>query len=64
MTGIYIADALVQGGPDLFVGYLDQLTAVTDDDVSRVLDRWLAGAPCLGVLIEPGVTETPATMIR
>ncbi|MBK6734586.1 MAG: insulinase family protein [bacterium] len=61
MTGIYIADALVQGGPDAFVGYLDRLNAVTADDVSRVLDRWLAGAPCLAVLIEPAAPAAPAT---
>jgi zinc protease len=60
MTGIYIADALVQGGPDLFVSYLDRLTAVTDDDVSRVLDRWLAGTPCLAVLIESGENDMAA----
>ncbi|MBK7188906.1 MAG: insulinase family protein [bacterium] len=61
MTGIYIADALVQGGPDAFVGYLDRLNAVTAEDVSRVLDRWLAGAPCLAVLIEPAAPAAPAT---
>lgn len=60
MTGIYIAGDLVQGGPDGFVGYLGRLEAVTADDVARVLGRWLAGAPCLAVLIEPGRAESPA----
>lgn len=60
MTGIYIAADLVHGGPDGFVGYLDRLEAVTADDVARVLGRWLAGAPCLAVLIEPGETAAPA----
>ncbi|MBK9776056.1 MAG: insulinase family protein [bacterium] len=64
MTGIYIADALVQGGPDAFVGYLDRLNAVTAEDVSRVLDRWLAGAPCLAVLIEPAAPAAPAPQGR
>ncbi len=62
MTGIYIADALVQGGPDELLGYTDRLNAVTSDDVSGTLDRWLVGAPCLAVLVEPGQTdEAPAT---
>lgn len=57
MTGIYIAESLVQGGPDLFVRYLDRLNAVTAADVSRALGRWLAGVPCLGVLIEPAGSD-------
>lgn len=60
MTGIYIADALVQGGPDAFAGYLDRIEAVTAEDVSRVLERWLAGAPCLAVLVEPAAAATAA----
>jgi zinc protease len=54
MTGIYIADALVQGGPDMLLAYTDRLNAVTADDVARTLERWLAGEPCLAVLVEPG----------
>lgn len=54
MTGIYIADALVQGGPDLLLSYTDRLNAVTADDVAGTLARWLAGEPCLAVLVEPG----------
>lgn len=60
MTGIYIADALVQGGLDEFVTYLDRLNAVTADDVSAALERWLDGAPCLAVLVEPGEPAAPA----
>lgn len=59
MTGIYIAGELVHGGPDGFLGYLGRLEAVTADDVARVLGRWLAGAPCLAVLIEPGEARSP-----
>jgi zinc protease len=59
MTGIYIAGELVHGGPDGFLGYLGRLEAVTADDVARVLGRWLAGAPCLAVLIEPGEARAP-----
>lgn len=54
MTGIYIADALVQGGPDMLLAYTDRLNAVTGDDVARTLERWLGGEPCLAVLVEPG----------
>ncbi|MBM4131386.1 insulinase family protein, partial [bacterium] len=63
MTGIYIAADLVHGGPDGFVGYLGRLEAVTADDVARALGRWLAGAPCLAVLIEPG-EASPAAAAR
>ena len=60
MTGIYTAESLVQGGPDLFVGYLERLDAVTAADVSRVLDHRLIGSPCLAVLIEPEAAEATA----
>jgi zinc protease len=61
MTGIYIAETLVQGGPDAFVSYLDRLNAVTADDVAGVLGRWLAEQPCLAVLIERGEAAAPTT---
>ena len=54
MTGIYTAEPIVQGGPDFFVSYLDQLRNVTAEDVTRALTNWLVDAPCLAVLIEPG----------
>lgn len=65
MTGIYIADALVQGGPDLLLSYTDLLNAVTADDVARVIDRWLTGESCLAILVEPadkpaGAADKPA----
>ena len=59
MTGIYIAETLVLGGVDFFVGYLDHLRAVTAADVTRVLAGWLLDAPCLAVLVEPAVTDAP-----
>ena len=53
MTGIFIAEPLVLGGPDFFLSYLDRLREVTAEDVTRVMTNWLIDAPCLGVLIEP-----------
>ncbi|MGD9546100.1 MAG: M16 family metallopeptidase [Candidatus Krumholzibacteriia bacterium] len=53
MTGIYIAEPLVLGGPDFFLSYLDRLRGVTAEDVTRVMTNWLVEAPCLAVLIEP-----------
>jgi len=53
MTGIAIAEALVLGGTDSFVSYLDELRQVTAEDVTRALTTWLVDAPCQAVLIEP-----------
>jgi len=53
MTGIYTAEPIVLGGPDFFVHQLDGLRAVTVEDVTRVLTRWLVDAPCFALLIEP-----------
>lgn len=53
MTGIYIAEPLVEGGLDFFVSYLDRLTEVTADEVGHALTNWLVDAPCLAVVIEP-----------
>jgi predicted Zn-dependent peptidase len=53
MTGIYIAEPVVQGGLDFFVTYLDRLREVTAEDVSRTLTNWLLDAPCQAILIEP-----------
>jgi zinc protease len=53
MTGIYIAEPMVLGGPDFTVTYLQRLAAVTSDDVGRVLRTWLVDRPCLAVLVEP-----------
>jgi zinc protease len=60
MTGLYIAEPLVLGGPDFFVSYLDRLREVTADDVSHALATWLVDAPCLAVLIEPAADEGAA----
>ncbi|HPF70858.1 MAG TPA: pitrilysin family protein, partial [Candidatus Krumholzibacteria bacterium] len=53
MTGLYIAETLVQGGVDEFTSYLDRLRAVSSGDVQRVLGSWLTDAPCTALLVEP-----------
>jgi zinc protease len=53
MTGIYIAEPVALGGADFFLGYLERLRQVRAEDVSLAVTRWLVGAPCLAVLIEP-----------
>jgi len=64
MTGIYIAEPVVQGGLDFFVTYLDRLREVTAEDVKRTLKSWLVDAPCLAVFIEPeaGAPSAPDGM--
>jgi predicted Zn-dependent peptidase len=59
-TGIMIAAPIVLGGVDFFLGYLHQLRQVTAEDVARVLRAYVAGSPCLAVLVEPEKGE-PAT---
>jgi predicted Zn-dependent peptidase len=56
MTGIYISEPLVLGGPDALIGYLDRLDAVAPSDVERVLRTWLVDQPCVALLIEPADT--------
>jgi len=53
MTGIYIAEPLVEGGVDFFASYLPRLREVSSEDVARVLESYLLDIPCLAVLIEP-----------
>ncbi len=53
MTGIYISEPLVLGGPDALLGYLEELTAVEPADTERVLRTWLVDRPCVALLIEP-----------
>jgi zinc protease len=53
MTGIYIAEPVALGGVDFFLSYLDRLSEVTAEDVTRALTNWLVDAPCLAVLVEP-----------
>ena len=57
MTGIFTAEAITLGGVDFFVNELDGLRAVTVEDVTRVLTRWLIDAPCQAVLIETEAGE-------
>ncbi len=56
MTGIYISEPLVLGGPDALLGYLEELAAVEPADVERVLRTWLVDRPCVALLIEPAAT--------
>ncbi len=56
MTGLYIAEPVVEGGLDFFVSYLDELREVTAEDVTRTLTNWLVDAPCLAVYIAPDET--------
>jgi predicted Zn-dependent peptidase len=61
MTGIYISEPLVLGGPDFLVSTLARLDAVTTDDVERMLQTWLVDRPCLALLVEPETAiEGPA----
>ena len=60
MTGIYIAEPLVLGGPDFLLSYLERLEAVTVDDVTRMLQTWLVDQPCLALLVEPAEAEADA----
>ena len=53
MTGIYISEPLVLGGPDFMVSYLERLNAVTPEDVGRQIRTWLVDRPCLALLVEP-----------
>jgi zinc protease len=53
MTGIYMAEQLVLGGPDFAVSYLDRLDGVTPDEVERVLRTWFVDRPVLALLAEP-----------
>jgi predicted Zn-dependent peptidase len=55
MTGIYLAESLVLGGPDAVLGRLDRLAATTTEDVAAALRTWLVGQPCLALLVEPAV---------
>ncbi len=54
MTGIYIAEPLVLGGPDHLLTYLPRLMAVAAEDVARTLRTWLVDRPCQALLVEPG----------
>ncbi|MDY0108377.1 MAG: pitrilysin family protein [Candidatus Krumholzibacteria bacterium] len=53
MTGIYLAEPLVLGGPEAIVSYLPRLAAVTADDIARMLRVWLVDRPCQALLVEP-----------
>jgi len=55
MTGIYLAEPLVQGGPDAVLGYLGRLADVTPEAAAGALRDWLVGRPCLALLVEPAV---------
>jgi predicted Zn-dependent peptidase len=55
MTGIYLAEPLVQGGPDAVLGYLDRLADVTPEAAAIALRDWLVDRPCLALLVEPAV---------
>ncbi|MBD3220837.1 hypothetical protein GF314_06305, partial [bacterium] len=56
MTGIYIAEQMVLGGPDAVTGRLDRLAATTVEDVAAALRTWLVEEPCLALLVEPSAT--------
>lgn len=60
MTGIYIAEPLVLGGPDYLLAYRQRLGAVTPADAARVLRTWLVDRPCLALLIEPAAAAASA----
>ena len=62
MTGIYIAEPLVLGGPDFMVSSLGRLAAVTAVDVDRALRTWLVDQPCLAILVEPATDGSVATV--
>ena len=63
MTGIYIAEQLVLGGPDALLLHLDRLAAVDPDHAAAALRTWLVDQPCLALLVEPEATE-PAAAAR
>jgi len=60
MTGIYISEPLVLGGPDALVSYLDRLALVAPGDVERMLRTWLVDRPVVALLVEPSVAADAA----
>ncbi|MEZ4386375.1 MAG: pitrilysin family protein [Candidatus Krumholzibacteriia bacterium] len=58
MTGIYIAEPLVLGGPDALLGHLDRIRAVTPESAAAALRTWLVDQPCLALLVEPEAADT------
>ncbi len=63
MTGIYIADTLVLGGPDAFLSQVDRLAAVTPEDAAAALRTWLVDRPCLALLVEPAAADADAAQL-
>ena len=61
MTGIYLAEQLVLGGPDFTVSYLQRLAGVTPDEVERMLRIWFVDRPVLALLVEPAIAAATAT---
>lgn len=53
MTGIYISEQLVLGGPESLLGRRQLLADVTTDDAAAALRTWLVDQPCLALLVEP-----------